>query len=244
LNSAPVLRYELKRSLVSKEFGLLLLLLLAYSLYSLRTDVLPGYSGTAPASAWTFASFLLAASPVLSMILLFHVSRLSSPYERDAARIIAATPGAGPGYVLLRLLVATVGWLVAAAAAVVAVAFIGIVFGEVRAPAYLACMALVLLPPFALLLGLGLWAGKLHYNLPFALVVLVFAARIYPTGSSPFLDLLGGSLLQGADRAIPVAGEVAFTLPPGYLLSRVVLMVVGLALAVAGTPRYHVRGRA
>jgi hypothetical protein len=244
MSSATVLRYELKRSLVSKENGLLMLLLLAYAVYTLKTTVLPGYAGTAPSSAWTFASYLLAACPVLSMIVLFHVSRLSSPYERDAARITSATPGAGSGYVLLRLLVVSAGWLAAVTAvAMVGVAFLVIVFGEIRPLAYLACMALMVLPPFALFLGLGLWAGKVHHNLPLALIVLAFAARLLPPGSSFFLDVLGGSILRNADRAIPVAGEIAFALPPGYLLSRMVLAAIGVALAITGAPRFHARGR-
>lgn len=237
-----VLRYELKRSLVSREYGFLLLLIMAYAVYTLKTTVLPGYAGTAPFSEWTFANYLLVISPVLSMILLFHVSRLSSPSERDAATITSATPGAGPVYVFLRLLVASTGWLIASVAAAAAgVAFLGIIFGEVRPVAYLACAALVLLPAFALLLGLGLWAGKLHHNLPLALIVLVFAVRLVPAGSSPLLDLLGVSLLRVADSAIPVAGEVPFALAPGYLLSRVVLAAIGVALAVAGAPRFPVR---
>lgn len=244
LSSATVLRYELKRSLVSKEYGLLMLLLLAYSVFTLKTTVLPGYAGTAPASAWTFASYILAACPMLSMILLFHVSRLSSPYERDAARITSATPGAGPGYVLLRLLVASTGWLAAVTVVAIAgVAFLVIVFGEIRPLDSIACMALLVLPPFALCLGLGLWAGKVHHNLPLALIVLVFAARLLPPGSPLFLDVLGGSILRTADGAIPVAGEVAFALPPGYLLSRMVLAAIGVALTIAGAPRFNARGR-
>ncbi len=244
MNSATVFRYELKRSLVSKEYGLLILLLLFYTGYTLRNTLLPGYAGTAPFSAWSFTSYMLAICPVLSMILLFQVSRLSSPYEKDAAAITSATPGSGGGYVILRLAVAALGWLAATAVALMAgVAFLGIVFGEIRPLDYLACFALVLLPPCALLLGLGLWAGKLHHTLPYVLVIAVLALRVARPAVSPASDALGSSLLHIADTSTPVSGEIAFVLPAGFLVSRGILAVTGLALTITGAPHFHSRAR-
>lgn len=101
--------------------------------------------------------------------------------------------------------------------------------------------AMALLPSMLCFAGLGLWLGlwlgRVHPNLVYALVAFLFFSAFIQLRLPVAADLLGNSALGEAALALPKDGIIPFVLPRGYLASRIGLAAAGLLLCAARVAR-------
>ena len=231
--------YEFKRIFVSKAYLFLLLLIGAYSVYTLKTVVLRGFADTAPFSEWSFMNYLFSLAPFLSILLLLYISRLFSPYEKSVMQITSSTSFSGAMYFFIKLAVITLAYIFAALLVIVACfMFYALVFDFFNYRIFTICIGLVLVPQLLFLQGVGLWVSKLQHNFSFALIALIFFANFIKLTPPNYLDVLGYSIMQIPQNAIPLKGVIPFSVPADFLISRVVLCVLGILLIIAGCQKY------
>lgn len=223
MRSATVFKYELRRLFFSREYLLLLAGSLLYGIVLLRGTVLYGVNYTAPFSPQTFGSYCASLSPVLFALLLLLCARQSRPSERAAEAIIGAAPMPVPLFRLLRYGAVALAFLLAAALpAAACMAFYRVVFDYAAFGPLLRLGAVLVLPPALLLFGGAmLWGGR-RATAAYVLLAVVLVAGVFAVPVPEWLDLFGGSALQGS-------GEL--TLSSAFLIGRVLFLAAGLGMA-------------
>lgn len=239
MTKSVIFKYEMKRVILSKAYVLLLLLICTYSVYTLKFNILRGFADTAPYSEWSFMNYLFLIAPFLSAILLFYVSRLYSPYEKNVMMITSSTPFSGSMYFFIKLIVITLACIFAALLAILACfVFYGTVFEFFDFRIFAFCMALVLIPQLLFIQGIGIWLSRLHHNLAFVLIAIIFLVSVSRIAPPYYFDILGNSIMKIPQNAIPHNGVIPFALPLSYALSRFILCILGIVLIFAGCKNY------
>lgn len=234
--------YELKRTILSKSFAFLLLIVVAYSIFLLRTKVMYGVFDTAPFSEWTFISFLLALLPLLFTILLVFTSRLFSPNELSVKKLTASAPFSGHTYFLIRLMIIMTAYILAAASSIaVCFAYYSALFDVNDFLPFLFCILLVLLSQMLFITGAGVILCKINPNFAFFAIAVVFILSFSGTVLPYYADFMGSSILNGLPDAIPINGYIPFDVPSEFVLSRIVFGIVGLILLWLGSMHYQSR---
>lgn len=244
MNKYKIFHYELRRVIFAKGYVFLLILILLYSSYTIKTSVLHGYANTAPFSEWSFIQYLLSITPFLSTILLFYLSKLYSPSEKKVMNITSSMKFSGPLYFFIKISVVAIAYLFATLLAlIVCFIFYGKVFGFYDYKNFMSCILLVLIPQLVLILGIGLWISKINYNFSYVLIALIFILSLKNDTSSYYLDFLGSSIMKIPMNQIPVKGVIAYVIPNDYIVSRVLFSIIGISLILIGCMRYNmVRG--
>lgn len=237
-----IFKYEMKRLILSKAYIFLLILVCAYSLYILKAGILPGFANTAPFSEWSFMNYLFIIAPFLSIILLFYVSRLFSPYEKNVMRITSSMPFSGPMYFFIKLAVITLAYIFAAFMAIIACfIFYGTVFEFYDFKIFAVCIALVLIPQMLFLQGIGIWLGKIRHTLAIVLIALIFFTASIDVSLPYYFDIMGETVMQIPQGAIPHNGVISFDIPLSFSISRIILCALGMLLIFTGCKRYSRR---
>lgn len=231
--------YELNRAIFSKAYAFLLLLVCVYSVYALKTIVLRGFANTAPFSEWTFMKYLFSISPFLVAILLFYVSRLFSPHEKNVERMTSSMPLSGPMYFLIKLAVIALAYIFAAIIAIaVCFVFYGTIFDFFDYKLFVNCILLALVPQMLFLQGIGIWASKVHHSLNYILLALILFVSFIRFEPSYYFDILGSAILQIPQTATPINGVIPFVVPAEFSFSRVILSFIGILLIISGCFNY------
>ena len=202
--------YELRRLLGNRFTVGLLLVALLYGYWTMRGEILLGIANTAPFSPWSFGAYLAEMMPLLLVALLCFLSILTSDTGKRVEVLIAATPLSQAVHCRIRYTAVTVAFLVVTAVPVVyAVGFYGIIFGAIDWNTLLLPLVITVFPPFLLVMGTGLWLGRVHHRLLMALVAVVLLLAVVPVPSGPlwrnFLFLLSG-FPGGPGPALSAAG--------------------------------------
>lgn len=243
--SRKIWGYEARRILTARVYTFVLFVTALYALFLIKNDVLRGTGGTAPFSQWSFCAYLLALSPLLCAIVLFYVGQLFGKTERDANTLMRAAPFSQSRYLLLKVLAILAAWLLAMlVVCAVCFAFYGAVFGYYAYGRLAVCVLLVSVPQFAFFTGTGLWLGRVRGNLCYVLLAALFFVAMVKPVPPAMLDPIGFSLLAPALRAIPDKGVIPFVIPPVFLASRAIFVLLGAGLiwlACARLPKSSVR---
>lgn len=204
--------YELRRLLGNRFTVGLLLVALLYGYWTMRGEILLGIANTAPFSPWSFGAYLAEMMPLLLVALLCFLSILTSDTGKRVEVLIAATPLSQAVHCRIRYTAVTVAFLVVTAVPVMyAVGFYGIIFGAIDWSTLLLPLVITVFPPFLLVMGTGLWLGRVHHRLLMALVAVVLFLAVVPGAvlDGPlwrnFLFLLSG-FPGGSGPAISAAG--------------------------------------
>ena len=111
-------------------------------------------------------------------------SILTSDTGKRVEVLIAATPLSQAVHCRIRYTAVTVAFLVVTAVPVVyAVGFYGIIFGAIDWNTLLLPLVITVFPPFLLVMGTGLWLGRVHHRLLMALVAVVLLLAVVPVPS-------------------------------------------------------------
>ena len=213
-----IFRYELRRAVCNKFFLGLLVVCLFFGWQTLNGEVIQGVAHTAPFSAWSFGYYLAQELPLLSVALLFFLWNVFSKEARRVNILTAATPVDAGSYLLVKCGAAVTAWLLLAFGVyTLGTIFLLVLFGPAVSLNDLLLPALIsLLPALALVLGIGMMAGRLHPALLLVLAPVALAANLLPL---PLEWDLFGQL------------DPAFALPAAGWIAKAVYLAVGVGFA-------------
>lgn len=237
-----LLKYELKRLMLNKFYAGLVVIICLFSWQMLIGDVIRGIGYTAPFSGWSFGYYLASVTPLLSVALLFFLTFLHRPAEARAAQIVRATPMDPRALLSIRYGAMAIGYgALVALVLLLGQAFYAGFFRRGLSGAHVLVALLTLVPCFLFILGMGALAGRIHVS---ALYALMCACVLLMQISLPsILDFTGGAYYSGMPITLPVGGdgEPAFVAQTGFVMGRLLLVMVGAAGICASLAR--TRGR-
>lgn len=233
-----ILKYELKRLLVSKFFIGLLVVNGLFAWYVLTSDTIVGTAYTAPFSPWSFGAYLASVMPVSMLAVLFLLAFYHSGAEKQVEALTAATPVGAVGYALIRIAAVSLGFAALVFMTVGSGAcFYAVFFDYWHFAAFLPPLAATVLPCFFFVLGAGRLAGRTHPGLIYALMLVSLAAGFVKSPGA--FDFYGGGYYMSTPMALPpgVGGEPAFVLSAAFLAGRAGYLAIGAALLAASIRR-------
>lgn len=220
MRNGTIFKYELKRLLLSKQYLLLLVATLIFSVSLLRGTVLFGANYTAPFSLLTFSTYCASLTPFLFILLLVLCAKQSVPYERGAEAIISATPMPLPVFRLLRYGAIAVAFVITAALPMIACfVFYRLIFDYTGVGVLLVPGLLLIMPPSIFLFGAAMLLGTRKAAAVYVLLILVLIVSIFQIPLPGVVDLAGSS----AD----------FELTSAFIAGRVVFAGIGIAFILA-----------
>jgi hypothetical protein len=234
MNTMAVIGWELRRILLTRTYLYSLWLILLLSQNTLGRLIIDGVYGTAPYSPLSYAQFLVLMTLPLLIVLMLWCGAVFSEKERAVRRIVLATPITNAGYLALKTTAIAAAFLLTAGLMVGgSFVFYGRQFGFFAFHEFLNPLAVFLFPPAVFILGLSLAAGQLHPRLVYGLVPLVFCLGVAYLGLPFWLDLCGNNLMTIYPKILMRTlgtGEMIYYLPSSFLISRVGLVLTGIAL--------------
>jgi hypothetical protein len=236
MNTVAVIGWELRRILLTRTYLYSLLLILLLSQNTLGRLIIDGFYGAAPYSPLSYMHYAVMLNLPLLIVLMLWCGAVFSEKERAVRRIVLSTPITSTGYLAVKT-TAIVAAFVLTAGLMVAGSFVFYArqFGFFAFQDFLQPLAVFLLPPAIFILGLSLAAGQLHPRLVYGLIPLVFLLGAAYLGLPFWLDLCSNNFITIYPKILMRTlgtGEMIYYLPPKFLLSRVGLVVVGVALLV------------
>ncbi len=217
MRKGTIFNYELRRLLLSKEYPLLLIATLFFSVSLLRGMVLFGTSFTAPFSALTFGTYCASVTPFLLILLLVLCARQSKASERGAETIIGATPMPLPVFRLLRYGAIGCAFLFAVTLPLTTcLLFYRLVFDYTAVGNLLILGLLLLLPPAILLFGAAMLLGNRKSAAVYGLLAVVLIVGVFQIPLPALFDFIG--------RATD------YELTPVFIAGRVVVTGIGAVL--------------
>lgn len=228
MSKGIIFKYEIKRLLFSKEYLLLLVATLVYSLSLLRGAVLYGANYTAPFSLFTFLTYCASLSPFLFIILLVLCARQSKTSERRAEVIINTTPMPLHVFRLLRYGAVLCAFLIAAALPLVSCfAFYWLIFDYTAFGALLWPGLLILFPPAILLFGAAMLLGRRRTVAVYILLAVILIVSVFQITLPVFIDILGITAVQSSGE-----GVYDLVLSFAFIAGRIAFSVVGIMLLI------------
>lgn len=220
--------YEAKRLLCNKFYVMLFIISLLYGWYTLFGEVIMGISNTAPFSPWSFGYYLAQVMPVLLICILFFVTYIYSAKEKRVQRLTLATSVDTVRYMLIRIAVIGLGYLLLCTGILVlGLGFYVVMFQLKDFTAFVFPALVVLIPPVIFTLGVGLMAGRIHNSLIYILMAVIFISSFI---SLPYaIDMTGGKAFLHYPGELAVV-DPAFELPVSFIWGRIGYAVLGLVL--------------
>lgn len=228
MQSNKIFVYEIRRMLFSREYLLLTLALLAYSLFLIRSRVMFGTGYTAPFSQWTFSDYV-SSTMVLALILLVAMcSKLFTETEIQASSILRSTPTSYGVYRALRLASITLLYMVSVglSAGACYIYYVS-VFGETNWLPLAGVWGLLVVPSSLFVLGITLFAGSFSWGWIQLVLAGLLSLEIFRIPLPEMFDIRGASLLNGLQSS-----DQPFAMPAAFILGRCLIAGVGLALVV------------
>ncbi len=225
--------YELKRLLLRKwNFGFLAVLLF-YAFGLMQSEIIMGIANTAPFSPWSFAVYFAKLMPILLTGLVCFLSFFCSEQEKRAEQLINSVCLFPKKQKLVRLLAALTAFLFSVCcAAGVAFGIYGKVFGFTDFFSLVPAGVAVILPPAALVFGVGCIAATAEKHADkavFALCIPILIPAFFHEIS--YLDWYGirfwGDYAASFSTADPL-----FSLPPAVLLIQSAVTLTGFFLFI------------
>ncbi len=223
-----ILWYELKRLIWNKVFVGLLAVLLLYGYAQLTGSIIRGVANTAPFSPWSYGFYLSQMISILLIALLFFFAALNSPKEKRVQAILFATGVRQSHYWLTKAASHMIGFsLLCIIAGLAAVVFYISLFHFKDFTSFFVPMLFALIPPVIFTLGLGMVLGRIHIGLVYLFMI---ALTIYDSIPFPYeLSVTAGNFFSRYPLELKVL-DPAFSVPAGFLASRLAYIAAGLLL--------------
>ncbi|HEY8422826.1 MAG TPA: hypothetical protein VIL05_13965 [Thermoclostridium sp.] len=236
MNKRTVFRYEIKRLMYSKEYLLLLIVVLVYSMSLLRGVVIYGVNYTAPFSLLTFGTYCFSLSPFYFVLLLVLCARQFRTSERGAEAIICTTSMPFHIFRLIRLSAIGCAFLVAISLPFIACfVFYSLVFDYTFFGTLLLQGMLIIIPPAIFLSGISMLLGKRNPAAVYILLVAVLIISVFKITLPAFIDINGSALVQALSQ------EHFLALSSGFVAGRIVLLTVGMISVIVSVCRPNKR---
>lgn len=224
MNKGTVLKYELKRLVLSKEYLLLLAATMALCVSLIRGTVLFGVRYTAPFSRLTFSTYCSALSPFFFVLLLVLCARQNRTSEKGAEAIISTTAMPLHTFRLIRYSSVLCAFLATTVLSVAACfMFYAMVF-DFRDFGGLICSgSLIIIPSAIFLFGSAMFLGNWKPAAIYALLAVVLIPGVFNITLPDFMDIFGSS-------AVNMLYMNRNSFSSGFITGRIVLSTVGIVL--------------
>jgi len=212
--------------LLNKYYVCLLIINGIFAGFVLSSQTVAGVAFTAPFSMWSFGGYIAGVMPMAVLTALFMLCGYYSRNEKMVAVLTSATPVDGVRYGLVRNAVVALGFLLICVVVIfMNIVFIGVIFGHWVFSGFLHSV-FIILPGFVFFMGLGRWVGNIRPWLLYLLVPVSFGLNM---AGLRVLDFFGGWYFSNypLGLAVGVDGEVGFLLGRGFVVARVLLLIVG-----------------
>lgn len=237
MRKGTIFKYELKRLLLSKEYLLLLIATLFYSVSLLRSMVLFGTNYTAPFSQLTFSTYCASLTPFLSVLLLLLCARQFKASERGAEAIISAAPMPIKVFRLLRYAAIGCAYLIAVILSVaICLCFYLILFKYSSFGTLIWSAVLIFLPSSLLLFGIAMALGYKHVISVYIILAAVLVIGVFNIKLPSWMDIIGITTAIAPDD-----GQVS-ELSSIFTFSRAAFFMLGLGLTAVSLRTSRVQG--
>lgn len=237
MNNLKIMKYEMKRLLLSKVYLVLLLITGWFSYNVLKTKTIYGLNDTAPFSEWSYSSFLLDINPFLLVIVLMFCTYIFSKKEEAVKTITMTTKIKPTTYFCIKSITIAVAYFLTVTV-VIAISFIFYNrvfqfnnFGQFAKP-----ILLILIPSVLFVSGIGMFIGNINGNLLYIFIPIMFLIT-----NSGVLSIISGKNLVNSileSKVADIMGNLAFDIPQGFVISRMALGVIGILLILSVCKAY------
>lgn len=237
MRKGTIFHYEFKRLVLSREYLLLMVAVLAYCVALLRSTVIFGTLYTAPFSQWTFCSYLSSVTVLLLVLLLALCARQFTASERGAMAIIGATPMPASTFKAIRYGTIACAFLIAAVlSAVVCFVFYWLTFDYMDFGGLIASGLMLLLPSALLMFGAAMLLGNKKAALVYVLLAAVLIVGVFGISLPAYIDIIGSSV------TLPLyAGVHDFGFTSAFVAGRIAFIVAGVGCTILSLRLPHKR---
>ncbi|MCR5337639.1 MAG: hypothetical protein K6E75_03690 [Lachnospiraceae bacterium] len=238
-----IIKYEAKIILCKPYVAILLVINLLYSYYLLSADIILGVSDTAPFSGWSFGKYMGSGALWTLLISLF-ILAYSRAGKKNVSVLTDVTAISPKKLNLIRSLIVTGFFLVGCLVIfILGCVFLWVMFQSVFIGYYVVSFLLITLPCMGLIIGIGTLVGDARPAVIYACIVLILCVSCLAsvrigTGSGLWhlFDAAGASYYETVSAQLETleASETPFVINVGYLASRVLYMVLGIAAFAIG----------
>lgn len=233
---AKILKYELKRIICSKIFAVTFIIGFFFSVIYLYTEIIQGVSGTAPFSQWSYCMFLCEINTILLLVLMLSCTGLFSRKEQSVREITSFTPLPQKKYIATKSFVLFIAYFILAFCCIlISLVFYKTTFHFVNFKKFLLPILLILLPTFIFVSGTSMFLGSRSQRLLYAWIPIVLIWSLIGTSSTPFIDIFAKGYITYMPAGLPVDsfGEPVFSLSFDFIMSRLLITVIGIVLYLA-----------
>ncbi|MBU5427234.1 hypothetical protein KQI41_12485 [Tissierella pigra] len=238
MNNINLLKYEIKRMIISKKYLYMILILIAFTYDSLTRLVIGGYYGTAPFSEWTYTFFIQLISSLVMSIMIFMMTNIFNEKELRARKILFSAPIPQSKYYMLKIAGLVVTFILTALVPIImSFIYYKVLFDYSQFIIFGKYIIWFLIPTFIFLLGVGMVLGKTSSNLLYGLIPMAFLLGIMNTSSilPLWLDIFGQHFFEMSTFAElfgRTSQNISFDLASDFIYSRLVFIFLGIILLV------------
>ena len=240
-----ILKYEIQRLLFNKFYIGLFIINGIYAWFILTSDIIAGVAHTAPFSPWSFGFYLTSVMPMLALTVLFLLTFFYSRNEKQVKILTSATSADATLYMLIRIAVVTLGFLLLCILVIVmSFCFYIIFFNYWNFSVYIIPVLIIILPCFMFVVGAGFLAGQFNSGFLYILM-LIFIAMNFIQITDLSWDFFGKNYFSviPALTQVTTGGEPEFVLNTEFLVVRAFYFIFGIVLLVVGVLRCKKRNR-
>ncbi|OPJ64629.1 hypothetical protein [Clostridium oryzae] len=230
-----VLLYEIKRILFAKIYVELLLFTLAFSYYVLRYSTILGVSNTAPFSKWSYSDFLCQVSIFSMVSMMFFCTYVFSKKEISVRTITLATPLSITQYYLLKAAAIMFSYIITTMSVIVlSFIFYAKILHFYDYVAFVEPIFLFTIPPAIFLLGLSMFLGRINTVFQYILIALIFIIGNTSLNLFGYIGIVNTGFIVDYSMKLSdkTKGELIFSLPWGFYISRFIWILIGIVLFV------------
>lgn len=225
-----ILYYECRRLMGNKIFIGLSLVTILCSWQLLTSSVILGIANTAPFSPWSFGYYLSSVVPFLCAIELFFIRFFTSKSEEKVSAITSATSVNKNKYTLIRCTSIAIGMVIIVIIVVaLCIVFYKTIFDTVPLQPLFLPAILSVIPSLIFTMGAGWLVGRHSQIGIYVLLAIQLLVSYIP--SSQKLYITGIRFFSEYPLSLGVL-DPAFKLEISYLISRLILLIIGAVLMV------------
>lgn len=223
-----ILYYECRRLIGNKIFIGLSLVTILCSWQLLTGTVILGIANTAPFSPWSFGYYLSSVAPFLCAIELFFITFFTSKNEQKVSVITSATSVNKNKYTLIRCISIAIGMVIIVLIVVaLGILFYKTIFDIVPLQTLFLPTVLAIIPSLIFTMGAGWFLGRYSQIGIYVLLAVQLLVPYIP--SSQKLYITGIRFFSEYPINLGVL-DPTFKLEISYLISRLILLIVGTVL--------------
>ena len=238
MNNINLLKYEIRRIIMSKKYFYMILLVVTLTYDSLTRLITGGYYGTAPFSEWSYTFFIQLTSPLVISVMIFMMTNIFNEKELRARKILFSAPISQSKYYLLKIFSIIIMFIITALIPIImSFVYYKILFNYNQFSTFIRPIVLFLIPSFIFFLGLSMALGKINIKLLYGLIPITFLLGTIDTTSilPQWLDIFGAHFLRISTFAELFGRErevVPLNIPNSFAYSRLIFISLGIIFLI------------